>query len=51
MFYGFYMSEKTTIGILKYPTRKRLKVYKAKHDFTYDQAINNLLDQVEEDTE
>ena len=37
------MDEKTTIEIEK-ETRRRLKVWKAKHDMTYDEAINHLVE-------
>lgn len=41
------MGEKTTVEMLK-ETRTRLKVWKAQHNMTYDEAINYLLDQQEE---
>ena len=45
------MGDKTTIEILKQPTRKRLRIYKAKHELTYDEAINKLLDMADATTE
>ena len=33
---------------IKAPTRNRLRRYKAEHGITYDQAINQLLDKVED---
>jgi len=42
------MGEKTTVEIEK-ETRTRLKVWKAQHDLTYDEAINQLLDEQDED--
>jgi len=36
------MDERTTVEIQK-ETRKRLKVWKAQHGMTYDEAINYLL--------
>lgn len=32
-------------------TRKRLKVWAAEHELSYDEAINELLDHVEADNE
>jgi len=40
------MSEETTVP-LKKSTRKRLKVYAAERDMTYDEVLNHLLDQAE----
>jgi len=39
------MGEKTTVEINK-ETRTRLRVYKAERDLTYDEALNQLLDEV-----
>lgn len=36
------MGEKTTVEI-ETETRRKLKVWKAKHDMTYDQAIRHLI--------
>ena len=44
------MAEKTTIELDK-KTRRRLKVYKAKHEMTYDEAINHLLNEMGEDSD
>lgn len=44
------MGEKTTVEMQK-ETRTRLKVWKANRDLTYDEAINKLLDEHEDDTE
>jgi len=41
------MSEETTIPVKK-ATRKRLKVYAAERDMTYDEVVNHLLDEVED---
>lgn len=41
------MSEETTIPVKK-PTRKRLKVYAAERDMTYDEVVNHLLDEAED---
>jgi hypothetical protein len=41
------MAEETTVP-LKKDTRKRLKVYCAERDMTYDEAINDLLDEVKD---
>lgn len=41
------MGEKTTVEIEK-ETRTRLKVWKAQHDLTYDEAINELLNDKED---
>lgn len=38
------MGEKTTIEVSK-DTRTRLRVYKAERDLTYDEALNQLLDE------
>lgn len=32
-------------------TRRRLKVWAAEHDLSYDEAVNELLDRVEADNE
>lgn len=44
------MGEKTTIEIEK-ETRRRLKVWKAQHDMTYDEGINHLIEKEEADEE
>lgn len=44
------VSEKTTIEIAK-ETRTRFRVWKAERDMTYDEAINYLLDNQENDNE
>jgi hypothetical protein len=41
------MGEKTTVGVEK-ETRTRLKVWKAQHELTYDEAINKLLNDKED---
>jgi len=40
------MGEKTHLEITK-DTRRRLRVWKAKRDLTYDEAINELLNGVQ----
>jgi len=44
------VAEKTTIEITK-RTRTALKVWKAKHEMTYDEAIMHLINQDETKTE
>lgn len=42
------MSEEPTHIQIRKDTRRRLRVWKAQRDFTYDEAINALLDEVED---
>lgn len=42
------MGDKTSLEVKK-DTRTRLRVWKASRDMTYDEAINHLLDEWEDD--